>query len=226
MNFRAVYVIFEILYTKSHFLPQHQHHNKMPYSDGEVTPNGDEFIHDDYDDEDLAVHPGATSGRSGVALRKISESLFFTEKPHNFSLVASPVKKVDNDENSFDVKLTSIFEEQPEQILGTSRLISPEKGAPSVVVSDDFFCLVADLCSRVASLEKLVHQIQSSAQGEDDACGDNNSGISSVSDDFPLDKQRKDPLDEQRKVGKRSLRHFFRLRLTRGSPATRSRVEV
>jgi len=134
-------------------------------------------------------------------------------------------------------RLTSIFEEQPEQILGTSRLISPEKGAPSVVVSD-LFCLVADLCSRVASLEKLVHQIQSSAQGEDDACGDNNSGISSVSDDFPYgqteggptqknaSEQRKDPLDDQRKVGKRSLRHFFRLRLTRGSPATRSRVEV
>ena len=210
----------------------------MPYSDGEVAPDGDEFIPNDYDDEDLEVHTGATSGRSGVALRKISESLFFTEKPHNFSLVASPVKKVDNDENSFDVKLTSIFEEQPEQILGTSRLISPEKGAPSVVVSDDFFCLVADLCSRVASLEKLVHQIQSSAQGEDDACGDNNSGISSVSDDFPYgqteggptqknaSEQRKDPLDDQRKVGKRSLRHFFRLRLTRGSPATRSRVEV
>jgi len=78
----------------------------MPYSDGEVAPDGDEFIPNDYDDEDLEVHTGATSGRSGVALRKISESLFFTEKPHNFSLVASPVKKVDNDENSFDVKLT------------------------------------------------------------------------------------------------------------------------
>lgn len=208
---------------RKHFFSQH--HKKMPiYSEGEVTPDGDEFIHDDYyDDEDLEVHTGATSGRSGVALRKISESLFFTEKPHNFSLLASPVKKVDNDENSFDVKLTSIFEEQPEQILGNSRLISPEKGAPS---DDVLFCLVADLCSRVASLEKLVHQIQSSAQGEDDACGDNNSGISSVSDDFPLVEQRKDPLDEQRKVGKRSLRRFFRLRLTHGSPVTKSRVEM
>jgi len=40
----------------------------MPYSDGEVAPDGDEFIPNDYDDEDLEVHTGATSGRSGVAL--------------------------------------------------------------------------------------------------------------------------------------------------------------
>ena len=203
----------------------------MPiYSDGEVTPD-EMFDHDDdgddfYDDEDLEVHTGAISGRSGVALRKISESLFFTEKPHNFSLLASPVRKEDNNslDYSFDVKLTSNFEEQPASLSGISRLISPEKGAPSAVVRpnqteyDVLRCLVEELGRRVESIEKIVHQIQGSAQGEGDACGDNNSGISSVSDDFPL--------DEQRKVGKLSLRRFFRLRLTRGRPATKSRVEV
>jgi len=194
----------------------------MPISDGEVTPV---FDHDDDgdnyydDDDDLEVHTGATSGRSGVALRKISEGLFFTEKPHNFSLLASPVKNEDNSlDYSFDVKLTSIFEE-PKDINFESRIISPEKGAPSVVTEYDVLhSLVAELCRRVESLEKIVHQIQSSAQGEGNACGDNNSGISSVSDDFPL--------AEQRKVGKRSLQSFFRLRLTRGRPATKSRVEV
>jgi hypothetical protein len=186
-----------------------------------VTPvfDHDDDGDDDYYYEDLEVHTGATSGRSEVALRKISQSLFFTEKPQNFSLLASPVRKEDNTLNSldysFDVKLTSHFEEQPGQVLDISRLVSPEKGAPSV---DVLHLLVEELSRRVEALEKIVHRIESNAQGEVDACGGNNSGISSVSDDFPL--------DEQRKVGKRSLRRYFRLKLTGGRPATKSRVEV
>ena len=182
------------------------------------------FNGNDYDDDDTA------SGRSGV---------FFTEKPHNFSLLASPIarrrRSIDDEtlNTTFDVKLTSHFEEQPEQAFdGISRLISPEKvsgvSAPSVLVKtnvavscdtspDSPHRLIKDLIERVAKLELIVHQMENDEQRrhprEDDECG---SGISSVSDDFPT--------EEQLKASKCAPRGFFRFRRTRGRPGTKSRV--
>ena len=190
------------------------------------TPNGS-----DYDDDDAA------SGRSGV---------FFTEKPHNFSLLASPIarRRRSIDDGTLnttlaststlaicDVKLTSHFshfEEQP----GISRLISPEKesGAsipsvpPKTNATDNSSAnlrrCVEDLIERVAKLEMIVHRLENEKQKhhprEDDECG---SGISSVSDDFP-------PTEEQVKASKRTPRGFFRFRRTRGRPGNKTRVEV
>jgi hypothetical protein len=134
---------------------------------------------------------------------------------------------------TFHMKLTSHFEEQPEQAFdGISRLISPEKvsgvSAPSVLVKtnvavscdtspDSPHRLIKDLIERVAKLELIVHRMENDEQRrhprEDDECG---SGISSVSDDFPT--------EEQLKASKCAPRGFFRFRRTRGRPGTKSRV--
>jgi hypothetical protein len=194
------------------------------------------------DDDCLVVNVGATSGRS----------LFFTEKPHNFSLLASPIahrrRNADDgtlnttlpSSSSFDVKLTSRFEEQPEQVSGISHLISPEKengvSAPSVAIRtnvDIFSCdqlpengreddllllrvlslekIVHRLTSRVLSLEKIIHRIENNKQDK----ADDYSGISSVSDDFPI-------VVGPSKRTPRGLSWFWR---TRERPARR-RVEV
>ncbi len=129
--------------------------------------------------------------------------------------------------STFDMKLTSHFEEQPEQAFdGISRLISPEKESgvslPDVAIScdtspDNLHRLINDLIERVAKLEPIVHWMENDEQRphprEDDKCG---SGISSVSDDFPTEAQLK--------ASKRAPRGFFRFRRTRGRPGTKSRV--